>query len=350
MVTLPHPLLTDQHLQPLIDETLTLLSGDEDEIFDFSTLLESPLSRSLTAILTAHGLSAGDQVAVHHVLFQRISLLAAGDHMYRMSPGLLQRLMSAKLPNIKPEFIRFPYRSIWVSLPEQSRLTIFQDDTGRHPLRGFYLTETQEEDSRFLRLMAAGGANKIYPHEDSTIFFRVNLDVGDSLAESRKHHEENARMEHHLGYGRRVDAKTMRREVMKDFSYLFRLAINTLLYITSIDAEVKSVHLDPARKKAEEGLKKAKRAKQTERARQALRKTTPGRIMLLGGSLVPIPKRPSGTGSASWDPKEGYRLHRDVAGHWKTIHTKEGPQVRWVESYQRGQWVRYGATEGYEVK
>jgi hypothetical protein len=351
LAQMPHPLRMRHSLNAegsvdaLVMEKLLEETGKEPgDLHDLLLWKDSKVANDLLNMVVQSGLPLEEANTVVHQTYHMVCFRIAGSKVFRISPGLAQRLQGTSLPKIPSEYLQLPYRTIYLEVPARSGLLIYNEHTGWHVLEGCYVTMTEEEGERLLRVMAVAKANENSHSltDDALMYFRIELDRPD-LPACLTHAANTLAQERARG------------EFQETIPPVFRFVTNALLYTTSADAVISVEYLDPSRKKLEERRRKAKgKTRKLAKIKAALEKTLSDQVRVMGENIRVIKPRPDSDaeddGDPTWDPKSGFRVNRDVMGHWKRVHTKAGPKVKWIDSYERGQWVKYGATESYEVR
>lgn len=257
----------------------------------------------------------------------------AGERVYELSIGLGERLLHTELRGLDTDDLRLPYRSIYIVVPPELGLLLMNERSGEHHLEGVYITEYEYNGMRKWKLLFWGPPNERAEHEhDDTLFhFGVDLPAGLSLDEALDRSELFKRQDGRHG------TEVARKYYIDQWRKLFTLVMNTVVYCTWPDAELRQVQNNEFTKLQEQMKKHPKGSHKYERTREKLKATPQQRRILLGPTSKPL-------GFLCDGEKIGI-LHGPltvrtmVAGHWKRQPYGEGRALRkWIhiEPFWRG--------------
>ena len=263
-----------------------------------------------------------------NILFHTFMMKKNHEKIYHVTPQLAVKLAQTDI-NIDSHFIKSPFREIYISI--DPGLFSVTDPQGVYPVHGFYVYFNDQDGVKELRIMASA----ILPNTEEiafndTLFYykmyfkegKIKEQVKDTLAIHMNKKEELDK------YG---GAANM--DHIEEFTYF---VINTLLYITSKDPDVRE-QLPVDFKAKIEGKKSPGKIKKL--MKMAKRYTTYP-IVVVGGSItdamnqVDEVRRAGGIGN--W--KLTMRVY--VSGHWRaqwygSAEAKES-KVIFIEPYYKG--------------
>jgi hypothetical protein len=251
----------------------------------------------------------------------------SGKRTYEVSPGLAVKLGATELRGLKTDDLRLPYESLYLVIPPEAGLTVFNEETGEHPADGAYITEEKRADGRVWQIMVTS-LSKVEenPYDDALHFFRVHLPEGMLLEDAIKHtmrifEEEGAAKLNHF-------------KLLERWPVFFRWVMNAMIYATWPDAEREDVMLNKEARQLWERLQKVpKGSPKRERLREEFKQLDPKRRIYLGRGVRPELDEHE---SAKGRPLE---VRVRVQGHWKKQAHGEGRALRktiWVQPYWRG--------------
>lgn len=157
-----------------------------------------------------------------------------GEKIYYIHKNICEMLLHTTL-NVSSDLIQIPFREIYLCF-DQDELTL-SDDERVLPIKGAYINlEEIGGGIRRLRVLATSGINGIEGLKDINFFFKIDLiqgrvnDIVESYVEKLERGE--------LPISDNADLNT------KTIPALFRLIINTLLYITSKSPDILNMNPD----------------------------------------------------------------------------------------------------------
>lgn len=278
----------------------------------------------------------------------------AGKRVYTVSPSLALQLKHTELRGLRAEDLRLPYESIYIEVPKEAGLKIWNEDTGWHEAIGVYITEEHKMsdndayrrggipgDLRGWRMMLIGKDKAKEPREigdDALSFFRILLKDGtklnDIIATAKR--EMVWDMEHN-------PHSTWDERMSWDWEQQFRWAMNVVLYATWEEPGEHWI----ANKEARQLWARIQKMPAHSRKRKGLNnkfQTLPQmRRIKLGGSIV-IRRGNTDSEGAQKDGTQSrqlpgnLRVKTRVAGHWKRVVHGKGRALRrlqWIEPHWR---------------
>lgn len=249
-----------------------------------------------------------------------------GQRVYELAPALATKLHHTQLRGLSTADLRLPYQNIYIVMPETMELKLSNQLTGEHDLGGVYVTETTHDGARMWKLLFWGPPNKNSrtTYDDALFHFSVPLPDDISLDEALDRCERrglSAQTEHSERYYREF------------WRPLFKLVLNTVIYLTWPDADSRAVENSRYTALHEQMKKHPKGSRKYERARQELREVPQQRRILLGGSVRDLSPA---TEATSGSPLMVRTL---VTGHWQRFAVGPGRADRrwgWREPFWRG--------------
>jgi hypothetical protein len=328
---------------PLIRfEILRHLLDNQTHKYSFGELMTGPNYPNLVAFLmevvTEPEAASIVQVDYHMSCHER-----AGKRVYDVSPGLAQQLRYTEIRGIYADDLRLPYEAIYIQVPEQSGLKVWNQDSGWHNAVGAYIVEDNQMSEvdryeqggdpgsyrgwRFLLIGEDRGFG-----DDALEFFRVLLKAGEKLE------DVVARCKREMVQFMEETPFTVWDGHMEQWEQRFKWCMNVVLYATWTEPG----ELWIANKEARKLWERVQKCGNNKRKRKALSKRfqtlDPMRRIKLGSKIVIDRKsgrngdEKSGSGGPE-NPINILRVKTRVTGHWK--HVVHGPK----HSLRRYQWI-----------
>jgi hypothetical protein len=273
-----------------------------------------------------------------------------------VSPELAGQLKDTELRGLRAEDLRLPYESIYIQVPKEAGLKIWNEDTHWHDTIGIYITEERsmsESDEyrrrgsnaetgnlRGWRILVIGQdkAEKYEAGDDALSFFRILLKDGTKLEDILKTTSKDMQwdMDHNPD-------STWDEKMNEDWEQQFRWAMNVVLYATWEEPGEHWIANKEARKLWER-IKKvpsnSKKRKSLDRKFQTIDKQ---RRIQLGTKIVVDRKRGANTDDAEKSGTQkkasgGLRVKTRVSGHWKRqVHgpRRSRRRLQWIEPHWR---------------
>jgi hypothetical protein len=260
----------------------------------------------------------------------------AGKRVYDVAPALAEKLRYTEVRGISTDDLRLPYRSIYVLVPPQANLQIWNNITGWHSVEGFYVTEDSSlwgatrpgiRAWRFL-IVGKGKASK---DDDALVYFNLELPDGKSLDECLKEAEE-MRVVRSLG-----------KENDEVWQSVFRWAMNLVLYCTWNEPKLDSwIANDEARSLWERIQKLPKNSGKRQELKDRFNSIDPQKRYRVGRTVVARGQESAKGAFHGTGHKQSTKVL--VSGHWRK--QPYGPQSSlrkwiWVEPY----WKNLDGTE-----
>lgn len=255
----------------------------------------------------------------------------AGQKVFDMSPGLAEKLRSTELRGLTADDLKLPFPSIYVMVPKEADLQVYNKDSGWHRAVGLYVAEDIDSDNRRCWRFLICGEPKpvevlkgVVDDNDALVYFHVALPKGLPLTETIARAHEEAFQDVEVAKKHQADGFLQMLDKWQD---IFRWAMNVVLYSSMEGAEKEEVvaNEDAARlEQAVCGLPKD--SKKRHRLYDRLSKMQPLRRTLLGRSVG----RPGG-----WQ----LTVRVLVTGHWRNQPYGPGHSLRkliWIEPYWKG--------------
>lgn len=269
------------------------------------------------------------------ILYHAAAHELEGCRVYQVSEGLADKLQHTHLRGLKTDDIRLPFPSIYIEVPIDSGLRIWNHETKWHRVVGIYLTEDPVGDDnvgRTWRFLIIGealptplfiGTNPI--DNDALLFWRFALPEGkpldDVLGEASK------------------DFQTHMREMQDEWPRIWRFCMNTILYATCGNAEIHEIMENP---KARELWRQIQKTPENSRSRRnlvdRLNREDPQARTILGRSIILDRSQGHHEGPGGTTGRV-LAVRQRVEGHWKFQVHGAGRTERkkiFVEPYYRG--------------
>jgi len=279
----------------------------------------------------------------------------AGKRVYQVSPGLAQSLKDTELRGLTSDDLHLPYPAVYIEVPKNADLKVWNQESGWHDLEGFYIVEDpkyhytlrhndpierlDEPDLptcrtwRFMLVGSKKGAIKIGDGEvedDALSFFRLSLVPGQSLDDIIE--TLNSEM--------KLDNKNFNAfgEMAEYWTVPFRWAMNAILYATNVEKGREIImNREAANLMKRIDKIKGRNNKKRKNLQNRLRGMDLRKRFLLGERIVvdrseDEQRDESGVGNS-------LMVRVKVAGHWRRV--AYGPQSslrkwKWIQPYWKG--------------
>jgi hypothetical protein len=264
--------------------------------------------------------------------------------IYKLEKVLIDRLLHTSLKKVDSCFINSPYRSIYVSIPNNGELLVPNEETGLHRAIGFYIwfTNLNEGDEikmidnseptnvmpkasgkKLLRACFIGEPKKgADPLDDAVYYISLPLESGDVFDQ----------------YKKKLFGLEYFGEELKYVDKLFAFMLNTLLYLTSEDRMI--THYASIYK----NRKRTKSTKKQAKIDRRLEKYSKFSYYNVGEGLHEVLVSRNKPNYSSTDDRTHRRtpIPHTVGGHWLTYWKGHGdnkkPVKKWRASFSRGSY------------
>lgn len=276
--------------------------------------------------------SSNDQHVVNaggHMHYSMSAHRLAGRHVYEISSGLASRLRHTELRGLTSDDLELPYRSIYLGVPREADLKIWNDQSKWHKVIGVYVTE-QVLPSRSWRFLVCGEpkplavAPGVVDDNDALVYFQVPLPSGLSLEKTLALSQDQCIKDVAELKTAGVDTFGPMVEVWPN---IFKWAMNVVLYMSMPGVELKKFIYNKEARDLVNRVKKAPKGKKRARLQSRLSKLNPRSHVILGQSI------PMNWGG--W----ALTVRVRVRGHWR--NQPYGPErmyrkLLWIEPHWRG--------------
>jgi len=302
------------YLGAVLDELITLsaeglpLDMGYEQLIEQSTFIEMT-NEVVRGILAPPGYWVS-QLGIlaskwwHHRRFEQ-----AQRQTYTVSPGLAERMAHTELRGLNTDDLVLPFPSIYVEAPPAAGLRVYNDDTGYHNVRGFYVCEDQGGEARtpgarIWRLLVWGeGKDKSDPFDDALMYFRIPL-LPDTPLEDALNDDIHRR--------NLFSTEAARVAFHDTWRAMFRWVMNIVFYSTWPDAVCSTEVGNRVARKLKARMDKLPKGKKRDRLRTLYRLLDPQIRIVLGRGIRKLSE------------EEGAQVERGklkvrtlVAGHWK---------------------------------
>jgi hypothetical protein len=254
---------------------------------------------------------------------------ASGEQVFVVGPRLQEMFVQTSLAKVPRDMIRLPYPGYYVALPS-APWRMWSRMHGYSEIRGIYVMARDYGMDLLLfgpvRPSADSSAmNEAYVPLDVNAAYAAGLDLEDYLVESLSRSIQARMVElptEALGH------------IVETHLNALRVVINAALYVNASGAELTA---DPdriaQRRRAilEEELRRTGKPKK----RRLLERE---RAKLSGATVTWLGRRIEDAAAAEATRAPGRKMRQHwVRGHWKMPFRRAGgPQLRWVQPYERG--------------
>lgn len=276
----------------------------------------------------------------------------AGNWVYQITSGLSGALKDTELRGLVTDDLHLPYPALYLEVPKNSGLKVWNYDSGWHDLEGMYIVEDPKyfytvkytdpietlkdptlPTCRVWRFMLVGerkGTYDINGHEvdnDALSFFRVSLLPGKTLDDAIKILEEEMKIESEAdSFG----------EMANYWTVPFKWAMNAIMYTTNIEAGHMIVTNREVTKLQNRIAKIKGKTKKKQQLQQRLNSLDPKKRIILGEKITI--NRKEGEPSEK-DIGFDLNVRVQVAGHWRRVPYGPRSSLRkwkWIQPYWKG--------------
>ena len=340
-------------LSALQFEVVRWILEHQEDPYSYSEAMTSPdfhgLMRYFSQTISPASVHTTMQLDYHMASHEK-----AGKRVYTVSPSLAVQLKHTELRGLRAEDLRLPYESIYIDIPPEAALKVWNEESGWHRAIGVYITEEKsmgETDAyrakgkpgtlRGWRVLLIGQDKAENPREigdDALSFFRIVLKDGtklnDIIATAKR--EMLWDMEHN-------PHSTWDERMSWDWEQQFRWAMNVVLYATWHEPGEHWIANKEARQLWERIGKLPAKSKKRKALSGKLQTLQQQRRIKLGASIV-IQRGKSGSDGEnsgareSVEPAYNLRIKTRVSGHWKRVVHGKGRALRrlqWIEPHWR---------------
>lgn len=305
--------------------------------FAFPELAKDPVfGKAICASCMSNDLAITNVVGHmhYHMAMHRIT----GRKVFDVSSALAEKLRHTELRGLTADDLKLPYPNIYIMVPPEADLQIYNLDSDWHRVVGIYLTEDVDgQGRRCWRFMVCGEPKPqkvvagLVDDNDALIYFHVSLPAGVPL-------DTTVALAHEETLNDLKEAKSLHvsgfEHMLDKWKDIFHWAMNVVLYQAMDGADREEAIANEAAKKLLEQLKQApKGSKQRERLNEKLGKTHQMHRIFLGRHVG----RPGG-----WQ----LTVKVLVTGHWRNQAHGPGRLLRkliWIEPHWRGPDALEGA-------
>jgi len=259
-----------------------------------------------------------------NVLFHLYQMRHHEEKVYVVTQQLAQQLSDTSL-NVDCRFLKSPFKEIFIQVDKGLFQILDLQTLKEVDVEGIYVYLNESGTHREIRMMAASllKPNDKYPFNDSVFYFRFHMDEEDKIRDKVNEYLEDPAI------WSDVNIKKSGGEINKKYiATLSNFVFNTLLYITSKDADIQAMlPFKPT------GLKKKKKQKKEQ---QKVDRLSALPYILVGGNIKPHYEQVASI--SKW--KLQNRVY--VEGYWRiqwygsikddTRHA----QTIWIEPYYKG--------------
>lgn len=251
-----------------------------------------------------------------------------GQQVYVVGPKYQRMFADTSCDEIPDIFFKLPHECFYIALPECEHC-IWEEEFGYHPIAGVYVYQATPKDILFI-MWGRENDNATQAGDDTLFWVRlepeqtpsIEAEDGVRILNFDKHLENVLSYESHEVSDPGMEIPADKREFQVDAGRMvIRIAINTILQLTSEGAEIEVDHSLREKKlaKAKNIKKKLDRKKARGRdyrkAKEKLDSMSEAVIIWLGKTAendpkVRIPRRgEKGRGGATWVARKGHRHH-----------------------------------------
>lgn len=294
----------------------------------FTELATNPRYGQMMAVSTASRSEVvmNSQGQMHyHVAVHRM----AGSRVYDVSPGLAEQLRHTELRGLTAADLKLPYQSVYLMVPPEADLVIWNDSSAWHKVIGIYIAE-ETTGTRGWRILVCGEPKPVQvldgltDDNDALVFWMVQLPEGASLEEvislTQKESLEDVE-------DLRKKGRDMFSPMIEKWQGIFQWAMNVILYASMEGAESEDIVANKEARQIIERLKKLHSGKKRENLKEKLRGMHQNRRTVLGRSVT--------AQRGGWHLTVRVR----VRGHWRNQPHGPGRSLRrlqWIEPFWRG--------------
>jgi hypothetical protein len=216
----------------LITEVVAYYLERQSSRYACRALLSDPdFGRFCSWLINTAGFSPPDTMTIVTMVFQMLAHEAAGKRVYDVHPALAEQLQNTELRGLTVDDLRLPYENVYITVPDNIGLEIWNADTGWHKAEGVYVTEERTGSTlRTWRFLWCGEMRNKDPLDDALVYFNVELEDGQSVDAALD--AEQAKVLREMSTDEAVESF---RQMMDKWRRLFVWAMNVVLYCTWTD-------------------------------------------------------------------------------------------------------------------
>lgn len=302
---------------------------------DIITGLLHALTESFYQDSIGHGYSKeeSNENAVTQTIFHYcISLYSKnGKPTFVPSPGLTDALVHTEFRDVPNEWVKLPHPAIFIEAPRGSGLHIMNVESGLHDLSGAFVVDMPPDDTqhRKFRILLVGktkpnnGGPNIALFNDALSHFCIQLKTGGTVGSSLR--EMMSEIQKQCLDGLR-DSKAIDRWRTEGLEDCIRFILNTILYVTLPDAEIKTVFADSDIPHLTEKLERSPKGSQKRKGiNDQLKKLSRNKVTYLGSS-VKIDRLSGDSNGQSTGSDRKINVAFIRRGHWRNQPYGQGRQ------------------------
>lgn len=354
----------------LMERAVAGIMRNLDEPFSYLELSERKEFRALADF--TNGIMGGEAAVLTMLvmLYHFIAHENAGRRVYRVTDALSEKLVHTELRGLLCTDLRLPFENVYLQVPENARLRVYNSDSGWHRCVGIYITEDKgaqgegfkkflesqgrpirrEYSGRDWRFMAVGEARGFlqselggFAHDDALSYFRVPLPETFTVDEAVE-----ATTQYMKDVGDRTDWVNMEDE----WHRIFRWAMNAMLYATWTEPGEAWMANKDARQLWNRIQKTDKKSKKRSNLSRKFQKLDPQKRILLGKNVV-VDRGITKSLSESREQGSSMVVRTRVSGHWRRQAHGTGRKLRkliWIEPFWKGPVDGVISTPGHALR
>lgn len=263
-------------------------------------------------------------------LFYQMAMYDLHRKVYEVSPGLAVELQNTELRGLTVEELQLPFRAIYIVVPEEAGLQVYNGESGWHALQGVYICEDIDLETgvRLWRILGAGAPkpvileNAVEKYEwdnDAVIHFRIEFPKDALLDLALAHMDDVFATEvakEDVAFG----------EMMDEWKRIFRFSMNTILYATMPDADVERYIPDPELATLWRRYRTTKKSSTKKKLKERLKGVDLHERLLLG-SKTKLDRRMAEASTRGTGEGQKLRVRFLRAGHWRNQRYGKGREL-----------------------
>lgn len=303
---------------------------------DIITGLLHALTESFYQDSISHGYDKGESAenaSTQTIFHYCISLYSKnGRPTFVPSPGLTDALIHTEFRDVPNEWVKLPHPAIFIEAPHGSGLHIMNIESGLHDLSGAFVVDIPPDDTqhRKFRILLVGkikpddGVARAALFNDALSHFCIQLKTGGTVGSSLR--EMMSEIQKQCLDSNLRDSKAIDKWRTEGLEDCVRFILNTMLYVTLPDAEVKTVFADSDIPHLTSKLERAQKSSEKRKGiNNQLKKLSHNKVTFLGSS-VKIDRLSDVSDGQSTGSDRKINVAFIRRGHWRNQPYGQGRQ------------------------
>ena len=321
----------------LIHANLEHVFNNLADPFDYSKFSRDPSIMGFFGWMedTLNMMSPGDPRETRSNLMANLAMIwhiichmKSGSQTFEVTKGLSERLSGTVLHGLATEDLKLPYRALYIQVPPDSGLKVWNIHTQWHVVDGLYLVESTDNRGRAWRFMVVGRSkNPEDEFDDALFYFCVPLPPGMSVDEALDAEQKRVMTvyEH--------DKYTEQHKY--EWRKLFNWALNAMVYATCSNVRQETIYVNKEARQLTDRVAKLPKGEKKDRLRERLKQIDTTRRTILGVGVQPFTDAEKAPINRTGQP---LRVRTLVEGFFRNqVHGPKNSlrRIQWIEPFWR---------------